>query len=36
LVVQRSHYELARSGHARFQILREHWQPFPEISFDRW
>jgi N-acyl homoserine lactone hydrolase len=25
LVVQRSHYELARNGHARSQIVREHW-----------
>jgi N-acyl homoserine lactone hydrolase len=25
LVVQRSHYELARAGHARYQSVREHW-----------
>jgi N-acyl homoserine lactone hydrolase len=25
LVVQRQHYELARSGHARFAVARTHW-----------
>jgi N-acyl homoserine lactone hydrolase len=25
LLVQRSHYEVARAGHARSQVVREHW-----------
>ncbi len=25
LIVQREHYELARSGHARFAAARAHW-----------
>jgi glyoxylase-like metal-dependent hydrolase (beta-lactamase superfamily II) len=25
LLVQRSHYEVARAGHPRSQVVREHW-----------